>query len=157
MNKIIITLLTLIGCMLLYIIYEAISMLLKDRIIMVNKDNSISIYSKFLRGKSKIEIAGGTYPLDSRAIITTKGKMFWKKNYLFNENSTKPRILTYQKDNWLDAGSITKIINDEHIKTMSQKAIEPGTKIMIYLGAVSGFMAMIASGVLLAKELGLIA
>jgi len=146
----------ILAIVILWTIYEMIGILLKDRIIIVNKDGSLSFYNKKLKGKNRIEIEKKTYPLDSKAVHTIKGLFFWKKVYIFDEGSVMPRKILFKKDVWADAGTITKIINDEQVMMLSKKAIDPGTKLFIIFGAVGGILASISSAVLLAMELGLI-
>ena len=142
--------------LIMYLVYQIILWLMKDRVILVNKDNSLSFYTVNTKNKTFIVIDKKTYPLDSEAVHTTKGKLFWKKTYVFNENSSKPRKLTYIKDVQLSAESITKVMNDDAIQRLSKKAIDPGLQMMLILGAIGGLLASVASIVLLLRDLGII-
>ena len=138
--------------------WQLASTIFKSKIIMITKDNSFRVISKKpAKGSAKIKIGEGIYNLSPEAVIPDRGFMFWRKWYVFDEGNPNPRIIQYDKNyKWVSAEGVLRIINDEHIKAMTQQVITPQIKLFIIMGALGGLLACLTSGVLLLIQLGII-
>lgn len=135
----------------LYLFWKDIN---KDRMFIITRDNKLAIKKINRKMQGKIQLGKGTYILEGAIPNLTFPP--WRQNYFFDEDTPTPRKISYKKNEWYGTDTITKIINDEHLKQLTQEAITPQIKLFIILGAISGFLSLLSSIIILANITGLI-
>lgn len=155
MVKVLIVMAWLLGAAILWMVWEIIKFLFKPLVIIVTRDNGLRLVRKSSKD-GMFDIGDGVYPEDADAVIPDKGKLFWRRIFVFDEGSAKPRIIQHRKDVWLSNKAIKKVINDEHIKAMSSKILEDKDKAMIYLAAICSVVNLCLAIFIALKTLGFI-
>jgi hypothetical protein len=135
-------------CILLFGFWSLLRWLQKPRIIIVNPNNVLSFYTMFpskgKKGKTFL-INGIDYPAAAEFAMPQTGWMFWKKTYCFDRGSVFPRKLEYKGTKWAGADAITKIMNDESVKLVLSELFPAADHLMLMLGMLFSFVAMMAA------------
>jgi len=147
-----------VGAGVLVLMWLMFKEVFNDLFIIIKKDSGILL----AKGKAKngiVSIGQHEYPVVSEAAHSDRGRFFWRKIFVFDEGSTKPRRLDVGEDNWLDSSSVKKMINTEFINGVvtSMMGLLNSKKIMslLFMVAAVSFINMAAAVVMLAIQLKL--
>ena len=140
---------------LIWVLYEINAPLL----IIIQKELGLKLIRKRPKG-DKFIIDGKAYVMDNKGAHPERGFFFWRTIFVYDEGSPSPRLLTYKKNEYIDGGSLKKLIDKDYINGVvtSMMGLLDSKKILLYLTIVVVLSAInvLVVAVILAKTLGLI-
>jgi hypothetical protein len=134
----------------IWILWEYWKLFIKDTLIFIDKSNRWSIVKDNVRGMTSYSHLQKKYLLaDNCSLLNKKGKSL----FIFSENKPAPLKLRYNASTWLTSESIMSILNNDLIQKLV-KTSDSFKDSLIMFGAIGGFIAGIASVVILLKQFG---
>lgn len=138
--------------LILYLMFFIYKLKNCDKVVMIDKNNRWTIINAKLKGVKKWNYNKNTYHLDPDAgLLSQKGKAL----YHFSENKPTPLKIHYSKVDWLDAESLSAMINNNIV----QQIIKPQDKfidLLHILGSIGGLLAGLSSVLILLIVSGVI-
>ncbi len=134
----------------IWILWEYWKIFIKDTLIFIDKSNRWSMVKDKISGLNSYTHNQKKYMLaDNCSLLNKKGKSL----FIFSENKPVPLKLSYNDNKWLTSESIMSILNNDLIQKLvkTSDSFKDG---LILLGAIGGFIAGIASIVILLKQFG---
>ncbi len=135
-----------------YFIFSLIKKFYTDIVIMIDKNNRWRIFYQKIKGRSSLKMGTKSYMfLPDAGLLNYKGKAL----YVFSEDKPEPMAIGYKKVSWLDASSLSGVINNKLVQQII-KPVDKFVDMLIILGAIGGILAGLASILILLIQTGVI-